>query len=93
MTETETQNYKTTIPTREEFHKTYGGQIYKSDFNTVYENFGCIDDSSRLANRISTDRKFDMRCKTLAKNRDKKNLLKIYAIRYMRKRTMYEMGC
>lgn len=33
--QTATQNYsKLHIPTREEFHRSYGGQIYQSDFNT-----------------------------------------------------------
>lgn len=52
------------IPSREEFHRRYGGHICNSD----YDRHTYISD---IADRIGTDTRFDNFCQTY--NRNKKN--------------------
>lgn len=59
--ETETvnsQNHNTLhIPSREEFHRRYGGTIYNTDFNTEYNHLASSTAGSRYASRIESDRR------------------------------------
>lgn len=60
MTETvskRTSNYKPYF-TKEELHKTYGGEIYISDFE-----IGHSKSPNHIANRIAKDKRFDEQCK------------------------------
>lgn len=59
MTENKTdkENHNTLhIPSREEFHRHYGGRIYQSDFETEYIGKTDEDKGSRWASRIEQDR-------------------------------------
>lgn len=50
-----TQNYsKLHIPTREEFHRQFGGVIYQSDFNTDYRGNDNTN-GSIIASRIQSE--------------------------------------
>lgn len=54
-TKTTTQNHNDLhIPTREEFHKNFGGVIYQSDFNTDYRGKDNANGST-IAARIESD--------------------------------------
>lgn len=54
-TKTTTRNHNTLhIPTREEFHRNFGGVIYKSDFNTDYRGKDNTN-GSIIATRIESD--------------------------------------
>ena len=59
--ETETvnsQNHSTLhIPSREEFHRRYGGTVYNTDFNTEYNHLTSSTAGSRYASRIESDRR------------------------------------
>lgn len=66
MTETENRrnhersyNKYYTMPSREELHMRYGGNIYESDFNIVR---GKNTLRSSVADKIISDWKFDERC-------------------------------
>lgn len=68
-TKIENQNTETTeqtetlhIPSREEFHRRFGGYIYESDFSE-------IRNMSEIANRIVSDQKFDSYCKYCIKQK------------------------
>lgn len=50
------------IPSREEFHRTFGGYIYKDDFDGIYP----------VADRIVSDQRFDKRCEDNIKHRKRK---------------------
>lgn len=72
MTERKTTycyKHKTPILSREETHKTFGGLIYESDFETDYG--GKNYKRSQVASRIVTDRNFDKQCKTNTKIRER----------------------
>lgn len=55
-TQTKLKNHDTLrIPSREEFHRYYGGNVHESEFCTYYPiSFG-IDDGSAVANKIASD--------------------------------------
>lgn len=57
---TERSNQKPYIPSREEWHRTYGGTIYNSDFETEY--VGKHEKTSPYARRIVADMGFDRNC-------------------------------
>ena len=49
-----TENHNTLyIPSREEFHRHYGGAVYESDFNTEYNHSS--ESGSQIASRIESD--------------------------------------
>lgn len=53
--------YKTTLPSREELHRCYGGKVYLSDFDT-------LKGGSPMNSRIVSDQRFDYFCKTYNAN-------------------------
>lgn len=56
-----------TLLSREELHRTFGGVIYSSDFDTEYS--GKSNTESKHAGRIISSWRFDMQCEAnLAKN-------------------------
>lgn len=70
-TKIENQNTETTeqtetlhIPSREEFHRRFGGYIYESDFSE-------IRNMSEVADRIVSDQKFDLYCKYCIKQKER----------------------
>ena len=58
-TETKLQSNHNTlhIPSREEFHKRFGGAVYNTDFNTEYNHLTSSTVGSRYASRIESDRR------------------------------------
>ena len=55
-TETTEQTETLHIPSREEFHRRFGGYVYESDFSK-------IRNMREVADRIVSDQKFDSYCK------------------------------
>ena len=55
-TETTEQTETLHIPSREEFHRRFGGYVYESDFSK-------IRNMCEVADRIVSDQKFDSYCK------------------------------
>lgn len=55
-TETKSKNHSTLrIPSRDEFHRHYGGALYESDFCTYHPvSFG-INNGSAIANKIASE--------------------------------------
>jgi|GEM_PF-4400711 hypothetical protein len=49
-----------TLLSREELHRTFGGMIYSSDFDTEFS--GKPDSESKYAARIMSSWRFDMQC-------------------------------
>lgn len=49
-----------TLLSREELHRTFGGMIYSSDFDTEFA--GKSDSESKHAARIMSSWRFDMQC-------------------------------
>lgn len=57
-TKTTTRNHNTLhIPTREEFHRNFGGIIYQFDFNTYYRGKDNTN-GSIIAARIESDHRY-----------------------------------
>lgn len=55
-TETKLKNHNTLrIPSREEFHRHYGGALYESDFCTCHPVSFRINKGSVIADKIMTD--------------------------------------
>ena len=53
-TETNSENHNTLhIPSREEFHRRFGGRVYECDFNTEYNHSSST--GSKYAARIISD--------------------------------------
>ena len=52
------------IPSREEFHKRFGGYVYESDFSE-------IRNMREVAERIVSDQKFDLYCKYCVKQKQR----------------------
>lgn len=77
-TQTYSKNHDTLrIPSREEFHRHYGGNVHELEFCTCYPvSFG-IDDGSVIANKIASDLRrerklyLDIKAK---RNRDKSQI-------------------
>lgn len=63
-TETTEQTETLHIPSREEFHRRFGGYVYESDFSE-------IRNMSEIADRIVSDHKFDSYCKYCIKQTDR----------------------
>lgn len=70
-TKIENQNTETTeqtetlhIPSREEFHRRFGGYVYESDFSE-------IRNIREVADRIVSDQKFDSYCKYCIKQKER----------------------
>lgn len=53
MTEKTENHNKLHIPSREEFHRHFGGIVYGSDFNTEYNHSSAC--GSEIASRIEND--------------------------------------
>lgn len=66
-TQTATQRYNNLhIPTREEFHKHFGGVIHQSDFNTDYRGTDHTNGST-IAARIESDFRWEQKLKNVYK--------------------------
>lgn len=52
------------IPSREEFHRRFGGYVYESDFSE-------IRNMSEITDRIVSDQKFDSYCKYCIKQTER----------------------
>lgn len=56
--------------TREEMHRTFGGLIYESDFNSEYWH-NITRNRSIIADRIASDWRFDQKCRKNAEIRER----------------------